>query len=124
MQHFCYLLGLTCVFYQQEERSEKLAALAQLEETEKDLDEKLSHYAASDPALLADMQDDTREALEHANRWTDNIYEIKSWATEKFNMQSADFDKFFGIKADFDYFEVPKKKAATPKKKGKKRKRK
>lgn len=44
-------------------------------------------------------------ALEAANRWTDNVFAIKSWCSKKFNIQGKDIDKQFGIPEEFDYIE-------------------
>ncbi len=37
------------------------------------------------------------------NRWTDNIFNIKSWCKNKFSMEESALDKNFGIPADMDY---------------------
>jgi len=38
------------------------------------------------------------------NRWTDNIFNIKSWCKKnKFAMEESALDKNFGFPADMDY---------------------
>jgi hypothetical protein len=36
---------------------------------------------------------------------TDNIFNMRTWASQKLNVQRSDFDKNFGIPGDFDYLE-------------------
>lgn len=40
-----------------------------------------------------------------ANRWTDNIFCIRSWVKNKFNMEEKVLNKHFGIPDDLDYLE-------------------
>ena len=42
-------------------------------------------------------------AKEAANRWTDNVYAVKTWCKNKFNMEENALNKNFGIPEDFDY---------------------
>ncbi|RMC13883.1 hypothetical protein DUI87_08966 [Hirundo rustica rustica] len=44
-------------------------------------------------------------AKEAANRWTDNIFSIKSWAKRKFGFEESRIDKGFGIPEDLDYID-------------------
>lgn len=44
-------------------------------------------------------------AKEAANRWTDNIFAVKSWCKNKFNIEDSALDKQFDIPAEFDYVE-------------------
>ncbi|KAF4801227.1 hypothetical protein TURU_036833 [Turdus rufiventris] len=44
-------------------------------------------------------------AKEAANRWTDNIFSIKSWAKRKFGFEESRIDKCFGIPEDLDYID-------------------
>ncbi len=42
-------------------------------------------------------------AQDAANRWTDNVFTIRSWLVDKFNVESNMLNKRFGIPEDFDY---------------------
>lgn len=44
-------------------------------------------------------------AKEAGNRWTDNIYSVKSWCKKKFFIEDSVIDKQFGIPEDLDYLE-------------------
>ena len=61
--------------------------------------------ADQDPELLKAIDEDTNIAYAAANRWTDNIFNIKTWAVKKHNMAPSDFNKNFGVPADLDYVE-------------------
>lgn len=39
---------------------------------------------------------------ECANRWTDNIFSLQSFCSNKFSLAKSDFDSQFGIPDDFD----------------------
>jgi hypothetical protein len=36
---------------------------------------------------------------------SDNIFNLRTWANRKLNVQTSDFDKNFGIPGDFDYLD-------------------
>lgn len=46
-----------------------------------------------------------KAARDAANRWTDNIFAVKSWCKNKFNIEESTLDKQFGIPAEFEYLE-------------------
>ena len=37
------------------------------------------------------------------NRWTDNIFSVKTWCKDKFYMEDSLLNKQFGIPEDLDY---------------------
>ena len=39
---------------------------------------------------------------ECANRWTDNVFQLRSFVKNKFGMAEAEANKQIGIPADFD----------------------
>ena len=45
------------------------------------------------------------ESLNSTPIFQDNIGNVKSWCSRKFNMDPAALDKQFGISADLDYVE-------------------
>lgn len=42
-------------------------------------------------------------SLEAVNRWTDNIFAVKSWCKSKFYMEDNALNKAFGIPEELDY---------------------
>lgn len=93
------------MFYVQDERTELLQNVAKKEELCQQLSEELEHFKECDPEVLEKMRKETKIAHEAANRWTDNIFTIKSWCTKKFGVEEKTIDKNFGIPEDFDYIE-------------------
>jgi len=88
-----------------EERGEVLAALERERERGAALEAQLREREDNDPALLEKAREETKMALEAANRWTDNLFAIKSWAKRKFFIEEEAFNKSFGIPEDLDYIE-------------------
>ena len=86
-----------------EERTQMLSDLEELTKKKQRLQEEIAQYSENDPALLEAMDHDTRRAVEGANRWTDNVFALRSFCSKKFNMDGRDFDKAFQIPQDFDY---------------------
>lgn len=88
-------------------------------------------YKDKDPEILQKMKDDTKVSsleskmflvhiitfidwnnfviiliqilLEAANRWTDNIFSVKSWIKTKFMIEENKLDKQFDIPPDLDH---------------------
>ena len=67
-----------------EEREKLLAALETEKQENKRLEGRLKEFAENDPAVLEAMAKEATQAVEAANRWTDNIYSIQSWIRKKF----------------------------------------
>lgn len=42
---------------------------------------------------------------EAVNKWTDNIYAVKSWCKNKFMIEPDIIDKQFGIPSELEYVE-------------------
>uniref|UniRef100_A0ACB8E7X6 Uncharacterized protein n=1 Tax=Sphaerodactylus townsendi TaxID=933632 RepID=A0ACB8E7X6_9SAUR len=55
------------------------------------------------PHVKCPMRQANKVAKEAANRWTDNIFSVKSWAKRKFGFEDSKINKTFGIPEDFDY---------------------
>lgn len=79
--------------------------MAQKEKLCKELEQELERYKECDPEVLKNMQQETIMAKEGANRWTDNVFTIKTWCVRKFSLEEKMIDKTFGIPEDFDYME-------------------
>jgi hypothetical protein len=54
---------------------------------------------------FSQTEEKTRTAQEAANRWTDNVFCIRTWAQRKMNCVLSELDKAFGIPTDLDYLE-------------------
>ncbi|KAI8504161.1 Meiotic nuclear division protein 1 [Branchiostoma belcheri] len=66
---------------------------------------QIEHYRECDPEVLQAKQQETQVAKDAANRWTDNVFSIKSWCKRKFGFEESVLDKQFGIPEDFDYID-------------------
>ncbi|XP_023216423.1 meiotic nuclear division protein 1 homolog isoform X2 [Centruroides sculpturatus] len=89
-----------------EETNERIELLKELESMEKERDKlksDLKKYQDCDPKMLESMKNQTAVAKEAANRWTDNIYALKSWCKKKFFIEESVINKQFSIPEDIDY---------------------
>ncbi|XP_035676057.1 meiotic nuclear division protein 1 homolog [Branchiostoma floridae] len=66
---------------------------------------QIEHYKECDPEVLEAKRQETQVAKDAANRWTDNVFSIKSWCKRKFGFEESVLDKQFGIPEDFDYID-------------------
>jgi len=89
--------------HQSDKRIAMITQLKTLKQQNSEFSEELQKMGGADPELLEALQEDTQMALQSANRWTDNIWNIKKWACDKFSVDSADFDRNFEIMDGFDY---------------------
>ncbi|KAG7399781.1 Meiotic nuclear division protein 1 [Phytophthora boehmeriae] len=88
-----------------DERVQKLRRLEELRTTVQSMRAKVQHLAENDPAILDELQRKVRVAKEGSDRWTDNIFTLKSWVEKKRGVAGSEVDKWLGIKDDFDYVE-------------------
>ena len=85
---------------------------------------ELERYKVCDPQVLRELQVKTKVAVDSANRWTgeapptcghgsmiynyvylllENVFSIKSWCRNKFNIEEDVINKQFSIPEDLDY---------------------
>ncbi|XP_022341799.1 meiotic nuclear division protein 1 homolog [Crassostrea virginica] len=88
-----------------EKRSQILQSLEEKKQEKASLLKEIERYRECDPEVLESVRKQTGEAKEAANRWTDNVFSIKSWIKNKFQFEESVIDKQFGIPDDFDYIE-------------------
>lgn len=88
-----------------EERVQKLQRLEQQRAKVQAMRTKVQHLAENDPAILDELQKKVRVAKEGSDRWTDNVFTLKSWVEKKRGVAGSEVDKWLGIKDDFDYVE-------------------
>ncbi|XP_039240592.1 meiotic nuclear division protein 1 homolog isoform X3 [Pipra filicauda] len=89
----------------QAERSALMEELAALRQKKEQLKAEIDKYRECDPDVVEEMRQTNKVAKEAANRWTDNIFSIKSWAKRKFGFEESRIDKGFGIPEDLDYID-------------------
>ncbi|XP_025419130.1 meiotic nuclear division protein 1 homolog [Sipha flava] len=87
------------------ERKTLLDKIKDLEEEKLKLDNELKKYQDSNPAEYERMKKSIVVAKEAGNRWTDNVFSVKSWCKRKFFIEDSIIDKQFGIPSDLDYLE-------------------
>ncbi|GLD95445.1 hypothetical protein PINS_up004090 [Pythium insidiosum] len=88
-----------------DDRVAKLQRLSELQATVKDLKAKIQHLADNDPEVLEKLEHSVQVAKVGADRWTDNVFTLRSWVAQKRGCSSSEVDKWLGIKDDFDYIE-------------------
>lgn len=76
-----------------------------LEDQKRGLLKQLQTFRESDPKKLGEMEEQIPLLNGAANRWTDNIFTIKSWCKKKFMIEDKILNKQFGIPEDLDYIE-------------------
>ncbi|XP_065077606.1 meiotic nuclear division protein 1 homolog [Ochlerotatus camptorhynchus] len=79
--------------------------LKALKEKEKQFSLDLEKLRQNDKKSLETMNKTLPGLHDAANRWTDNIFSIKSWCKNRFNIQENLIDKQFQIPSDLDYLE-------------------
>lgn len=87
------------------EREEMLKNLAQAKAKLEALEKEMHMYKENDPEEIDKMEKENQNILDSVNRWTDNIFAIKSYLVKKRGMLSKDVDRLLEIKDDFDYVE-------------------
>ncbi|KAM9086868.1 tripartite motif-containing protein 2 isoform 4-T6 [Megaptera novaeangliae] len=91
--------------HETEERTLLAKELSSLRDQREQLKAEVEKYKECDPQVVEEIRQANEVAKEAANRWTDNIFAIKSWAKRKFGFEENKIDKNFGIPEDFDYID-------------------
>lgn len=86
-------------------RRQVLQELKQLTEKHEKATIELESLKDNDPELLDKIASEIEESKEAANKWTDNLFQLKSWIKKKFPIDEKQIDKQFGIPEDLDYIE-------------------
>lgn len=80
------------------DRQDILARLAAAEQEERELLAQVALMAENDPALYDAMIEDAREALDAANRWTDNIFNLRQYCLSmNSSIAEPEFNKHFNM---------------------------
>ncbi|XP_008592733.1 PREDICTED: meiotic nuclear division protein 1 homolog, partial [Galeopterus variegatus] len=91
--------------HETEERTMLTKELSSLREQREQLKAEVEKYKECDPKVVEKIRQESKIAKDAANRWTDNVFAIKSWAKRKFGFEENKIDKSFGIPEDFDYID-------------------
>ncbi|KPI99826.1 PREDICTED: meiotic nuclear division protein 1 homolog [Papilio xuthus] len=86
-----------------EEREKILATLEQVTKTEVELKKELQKYRDCDPEYIAALTAEIEELKSATNRWTENIYILKSYIKNTFQMENEVIEQNFNIPQDLDY---------------------
>jgi len=85
------------------ERTDLDAEVKEFEAKLKIIQKESEPYEKMNPDAIHLTEKQSAIALDAANRWTDNIFTVKSWCTKSFGLLPSAFDQNFGITEDFDY---------------------
>lgn len=88
-----------------EERKRTIGELEGLDERAAKIDGELCRFADFDPKVIEEMKKNTEKAKDAANRWIDNIFNCRSWASNTVGMEQKVFNSQFGISDELDYIE-------------------
>ncbi|XP_047522030.1 meiotic nuclear division protein 1 homolog [Pieris napi] len=90
---------------QNPERDEILATLEAVMKKQNDLKKELQKYRDNDPEYIAQLKTETEDLKSAINRWTENIYILKSYIKNNFQMENEVIDQNFNIPPELDYIE-------------------
>lgn len=88
-----------------ENRAKLTKELDELRKEKIQLKAEVEKYQECDPEVVEEIRKLNKIARDAANRWTDNVFTVKSWAKKKFGFENKQIDKTFGIPEDFDYID-------------------
>ncbi|KAI5712028.1 meiotic nuclear division protein 1 homolog isoform X1 [Diaphorina citri] len=69
------------------------------------INKELEKYKNNDPDTLKLIENTAQRAKEAANRWTDNLFSLKSWCKNKFGLEETALNKHFSIPEEMDYID-------------------
>ena len=84
------------------DRVTKLARLAELAKEHAALQVEYEALKENDPQALADLQKELELVKNAANRWTDNVFNCKTYLVKKRGMDKKEAIKILGITPSFD----------------------
>jgi hypothetical protein len=91
-----------------QQRSDKMAAMRQLQLKLQKLQQELEQYKENDPETVEACRQATVVSKEAANRWLDNLWSMKSWCKKQFPNNEEELNKFFqeqGLTDSMEYVE-------------------
>ncbi|CAL4059300.1 unnamed protein product [Meganyctiphanes norvegica] len=84
-------------------RAALLERIAAAENQRNLLTQEIQKFRDCDPEVIEQMKKETQIATDAVNRWTDNIFSIKSWCKNKFCIAEDTLNKQFSIPEELDY---------------------
>ena len=90
-----------------EHRFELLRQYEDLKRKKEELTASLDSLRERDPETIRKLKDSVKLAIDGANRWTDNIYSVRSFLVRKQGMAGKEVDQVLEITEDFDSLEYP-----------------
>ncbi|KAJ3090885.1 Meiotic nuclear division protein 1 [Physocladia obscura] len=88
-----------------DERKELIERVTEIESALTNIKGELAEYKDCDPILIEAKEKAAEVAKQAANRWTDNIFCLQSFCSNKFTIEKSVFNKQFGISDDLDNLE-------------------
>lgn len=85
------------------QRTNKLSQLEALKGQSLALDKALTVHAENDPAVMDELRKKAQILKISSDRWTDNVYSLRSHLIKKFGREPKEVDKLLGINDSFDY---------------------
>ena len=67
--------------------------------------QEIEKFKDCDPDEAEKMKEGVEQAVEAVERWTTNVFSIRSWVVNKTGNPESEVNKQFGIPADFDYMD-------------------
>lgn len=92
----------------EDEGEQRMKVQNELNVTNNEIDKlkkEFESYKDCDPEMFAKMKDECSMAETAVNRWTDNVFALKSWCKNKFQMEDKEINNALNIPNDFDYYE-------------------
>ncbi|XP_063243353.1 meiotic nuclear division protein 1 homolog [Bacillus rossius redtenbacheri] len=86
-----------------EERAALLGEWAEVRARHEAAVRRLQEHDVDNPERFLAMRSQTQVAKEAVNRWTDNIFTMKSWCKNKFAIEESVLDTQFEIDPEMDY---------------------
>lgn len=85
-------------------RAELQENIMKLEQEKQQLQMELAKFQNYDPASVEQLENECCTARTAIERWTDNIFQLRTWSKNRFQIDLSDVDKGFGIPNNFDYY--------------------
>lgn len=84
-------------------RPEKQETITKLKQELASLQSKIQTWERTDPKKVESLQKQEKEAKDAANRWTDNLFELKDWVKDKNpNFTNSDLEAQFPVLKNLD----------------------
>ena len=87
-------------------RSSKIEKIPKLKSGIEVLSKTAQAFERTDPKKVEDLQKRNKLAKDSANRWTDNLFEVKSWISDKNpNLTGSELEQQFPVLKNLDNLE-------------------